>query len=398
LPQLRENDEKAFNVREEKGKERDKREEKKEIKEEPVDAESLTKTRTELDELKKLVSTVSADTWSVVNSEEKLKAEKKKEKKKELESKLKADQKKKATGLEQLEKAKGKYPPNTEIGGLLATFIQRASGPLTKKDSGDFNTFAASVTQNIFKQMTTLLAQIKEAKSAKGDSKSAKQKPKDNDIKAFSPTAAKGFSSSLELSNDNPQKDQKKLSQETPELKAIRKAVMEFKKEKKLAHEGYAKAKEEDVKMAAEVAIILAKIAAVRDELYALVPPKRKEKKERMEKVAAEIASGQRPARGGRGGRGRGGPRGAGSRGRGGGRGGGRGAGGRGRGRGGRGGGAPGAPGAPGGRGGIRGGRGGGRGRGAGRGRGRGGADGGRGRGRGRGAGGGRGRGRGRGA
>jgi len=173
---------------------------------------------------------VSAEAYAVVNSEEKLKAEKKKEKKKQLQEKLKADQKKKATSLEQLEKLKGNYPANTEIGGLLATFIQRASGPLTKKDSGDFNTFAASVTQAIFKQMTTLLAQIKDAKSAK--SGSGKQKPKDNDVKAFSPSVAKGFSPSLELSNDNPQKDQKRLN-ETPELKAIRKQVVEIRKEKK---------------------------------------------------------------------------------------------------------------------------------------------------------------------
>jgi len=232
LPQLRENDEKAFNVREEKGKEK---EGKKEVKEETLDAESLTKRRTDLDELKKLVSTVSAETWSVVNSEEKLKAEKKKEKKKSLEAKLKADQKQKATSLEQLQKMATQYPPNTEIGGLVATFIQRASGPLTKKDSGDFNTFASSVTQTIFKQMTALLAQIKDAKSAKGGS-SGKQKPKDNDIKAFAPSVSKGFNSSLDLSNDNPQKDQKKSSQETPELKAIRKQVLEFRKEKKKPH------------------------------------------------------------------------------------------------------------------------------------------------------------------
>jgi len=54
------------------------------------------------------VSTVSAEAYAVVNSEEKLKAEKKKEKKKQLEDKLKADQKKESDEFGTIRKVKRK--------------------------------------------------------------------------------------------------------------------------------------------------------------------------------------------------------------------------------------------------------------------------------------------------
>jgi len=106
LPQLRENDEKAFNVREEKGKEKEKKQEVKE--EAPADAESLTKQRTELDELKKLVSTVSAEAYAVVNSEEKLKAEKKKREKEAIRRQVKGGSKKESDEFGTIRKVKRK--------------------------------------------------------------------------------------------------------------------------------------------------------------------------------------------------------------------------------------------------------------------------------------------------